>query len=96
MRMARRRKSDEEAEAIGYLIAGIIMLAGIAIVVAGSVAILAVAAVVGAVYGFGIATEQFLSLINPTFHVRVQKGRISWETGRRSSLHFRFLRYDVA
>ncbi|MDO5317812.1 MAG: hypothetical protein Q4G65_04225 [bacterium] len=61
--MARRRKSDEEAEAIGYLIAGIIMLAGIAIVVAGAVAILAVAAVVGAVYGFGIATEQFLSLI---------------------------------
>jgi len=34
--------------------------------------------------------------VNPTFHVRVQKGRISWETGRRSSLHFCFLRCGVA
>ena len=35
-------------------------------------------------------------LISPTFHVRVQKGRISWETGCRSSLHFCFLRCGVA
>ena len=32
----------------------------------------------------------------PTFHVRVQKAWISWETGRRSSLHFCFLRCGVA
>ena len=34
--------------------------------------------------------------LSPTFHVRVQKGRISWETGCRSSLHFCFLRCGVA
>ena len=48
-----------------------------------------------AFYSF-VENELYGEAINPTFHVRVQKGRISWETGCRSSLHFCFLRCGVA
>ena len=45
---------------------------------------------------FGRENYESVVSLNPTFHVRVQKGRISWETGCRSSLHFCFLRCGVA
>ena len=78
--------------------------AGVIAVIAVPAAAVVLTAVVFSLYlffgGFDDAAEASLDdadlIVNPTFHVRVQKGRISWETGCRSSLHFCFLRCGVA